>query len=193
MVDRHASVWRRTWLRRTTAGVVVAVVTGGAYAVHAAIAASPDSSRYRTSVVASGSIDQRLPFTGTATRLSQVTAAFPVSGAIASVDVALGDTVRAGQTLATLRTTALDQAVLDAKAALAQAQAQLESDSAAASTSTTGARAQAGPARAGPARPARGPAGRGPALRDPRPVARVAQLARSARSISLSSRRSPWP
>ncbi|MEP6798870.1 MAG: biotin/lipoyl-binding protein, partial [Lapillicoccus sp.] len=128
---------RHAWLRRALAGVAVAVLAGGAYAVHAATAATSDASRYRTSTVTAGAVDQRLPFTGTVTRLSQVTATFSVSGRVATLAVGLGDPVTAGQVLATLDPAALQQAVLDAKATLAQAQAQLASDSTPSTTSSS--------------------------------------------------------
>ena len=136
MADRVLRLNRRQWARRTGVGLVVAVAVGGGYAAHAATVGTPDADRYRTALVATGSIDQHLPLTGTVQRVTRVTATFPVSGKVTGVSVAVGDSVTAGQPLATLDTGPLRQAVLDAQARLLQAQAQLASDASPATSST---------------------------------------------------------
>jgi len=136
VADRVLRLNRRQWARRTGVGLVVAVAVGGGYAAHAATVGTPDADRYRTALVATGSIDQHLPLTGTVQRVTRVTATFPVSGKVTGVSVAVGDSVTAGQPLATLDTGPLRQAVLDAQARLLQAQAQLASDASPATSST---------------------------------------------------------
>jgi len=91
---------------------------------------------YRTTTVSTGSVEQRLDLTGSAQRVNQVSRSFAVTGAVSSVSVAVGDTVKAGQTLATLDPAPLNSAVTAAKATLAKAKATLESDQSA-TTSTT--------------------------------------------------------
>ncbi len=49
MADRVLRLNRRRWLRRAGAGLLVAVLVGGAYAAHAATAGTPDADRYRFS------------------------------------------------------------------------------------------------------------------------------------------------
>ena len=91
---------------------------------------------YRTTTVSTGSVEQRLDLTGSAQRVNQVSRSFAVTGTVSSVSVAVGDTVKAGQTLATLDPAPLNSAVTAARATLAKAKATLESDQSA-TTSTT--------------------------------------------------------
>lgn len=81
---------------------------------------------YRTATVASRPVDQTLDRVGTIEPVSQASVSFPVSGTVATVDVAVGDQVGVGQHLAQLDTTSLDSAVADAQAALDQAELTLE-------------------------------------------------------------------
>jgi len=132
----------RTWLRRAIpAGVVTALVVGGIAVVRANAGANPTDS-YRTTRATTGSVEQRLDLTGSVQRVNQVSQTFAVNGTVASVWVAVGDSVRAGQALATLAPQPLRSAVTAARADLAKAKAALESDQAAttAATSTEGAK-----------------------------------------------------
>jgi len=128
---------RRTWLRRTLpAGVAAILVVGGTVVVRNSASASPIDT-YRTTTVTTGSVDQRLNLTGSAQRVNQVSQGFAVTGTVSSVSVAVGDTVTAGEALATLDPTPLHSAVISAKASLAKAKATLESDQSATTTPTT--------------------------------------------------------
>jgi trimeric autotransporter adhesin len=119
---------RRTWVRRAIPASAVAVlVVAGTITVRTNASASP-SDTYRTTAVTKGSVEQRLNLTGSVQRVNQVSRSFAVPGIVSSVAVAVGDTVRAGQTLATLDPKPLTSAVTNAEAALAQAKATLESD-----------------------------------------------------------------
>jgi multidrug efflux pump subunit AcrA (membrane-fusion protein) len=130
---------RRRLLRAIPAGVVAVLVIGGIAVVRTNASASPLDD-YRTTTVTTGSVEQRLDLTGSVQRVNQVTQSFAVNGTVSSVPVAVGDTVKAGQALATLDPGRLRSAVTAAEAALAQAKATLESDqgsvSAAATTAT---------------------------------------------------------
>lgn len=131
--------FNRTWVRRAVPAAAVAVlVIAGTVAVRTNATASPIDT-YRTTVVTNGSVEQRLDLTCSVQRVNQASQSFAVSGTVSSVSVAVGDTVTAGQTVATLDPKPLNTAVTMAKAALAQAKATLESDqsAAAATTSTT--------------------------------------------------------
>ena len=127
---------RRTWVRRAIpAGVVAALVVAGTAVVRTNASATPIDT-YRTTTVSTGSVEQRLNLTGSVQRVNQVSQSFAVAGTVSNVLVSVGDTVKAGQALATLDPVPLRGAVTDAQAALAQAKATLESDQAAVTAAT---------------------------------------------------------
>ena len=128
---------RRTWVRRALpAGVAVALVVGGTAVTRANANANPIDT-YRTTTVATGSVEQRLNVTGSVQRVNQVSQGFAVAGTVTSVPVSVGDTVTTGQALATLDPRPLHSAVTAAQASLAKAKATLESDQTT-STATSG-------------------------------------------------------
>lgn len=92
--------------------------------------------RYRTAVATIGSVDQQLSGVGTVSAVNQASVSFPVAGTVASVPVRVGSTVQAGQVLARLSPTALNQAVNQANASLAAAQQTLAADQASQTEST---------------------------------------------------------
>jgi multidrug resistance efflux pump len=135
---------RRTWVRRALpAGVVAILVVGGTVIVRNNATASPVDT-YRTTTVTTGSVEQRLNLTGSAQRVNQASQGFAVTGTVSSVSVAVGDTVKAGQTLATLDPAPLHSAVISATASLAKAKATLESDQSTTTTATTATTATGG-------------------------------------------------
>ena len=79
-------------------------------------------SAYRTATVAQHPVDARLNGVATIEPVSQASVTFPASGTVATVDVAVGDTVAAGQSLATLDPEALTQSLHEAEASRAQAE-----------------------------------------------------------------------
>jgi len=122
------SLWRRTrpWVRVVAVVLLAGVAGTGVYwfgfRETEAQAAAPTT----TSVAASlSTIQQSVSGSGTLTPTVQEDVSFAVSGTVTSVDVAAGDTVTAGQQLATVDTLQLDAALLQAKAELASAQASL--------------------------------------------------------------------
>ena len=137
MPEIYQSFQRRTWVRRAVPAAAVAVlVIWGTVVVRNSASASPVDT-YRTTTVTKGAVEQRLDLTGSVQRVNQVSQSFVVSGTVSSVSVAVGDTVTAGETLASLDPKPLNGAVLDAEAALAQAKATLESDQSAATAATS--------------------------------------------------------
>ena len=137
MPEIYQSFQRRTWVRRAIPAAAVAVlVIGGTVMVRSSASASPVDT-YRTTTVTKGSVEQRLDLTGSVQRVNHVSRSFAVPGIVSSVAVAVGDTVRAGQTLATLGPKPLTSAVTNAEAALAQAKATLESDQTTTTTAAT--------------------------------------------------------
>lgn len=107
------------------AGVAVVLVAG----CSVAYAQTQNSSgSYRTAAVVVGDVNQTLSLSGTITASSRRDLSFGAGGTVKKVQVASGDVVRSGQTLATLDATDLSAAVTKARATLAKAEAQLETD-----------------------------------------------------------------
>jgi HlyD family secretion protein len=98
---------------------------------------------YRTAEATTATVRQTLSLSGTVSPVHEATAAFQVAGTIAALDVAQGQSVTAGQTLASLDTTTVEQHVSAAQSTLSSAQAKLaedtlaQSSTVALSTSTT--------------------------------------------------------
>jgi multidrug efflux pump subunit AcrA (membrane-fusion protein) len=132
MADLRGLLNRR---RVVIAASVCTVIAGGS--VTYAMAAPGNTARYVTAAVSRGDVQQTLNLTGSVQQVNQRAAKFAVSGTVKSVSVAVGDTVEAGQVLARLDPTALQSAVRDAEASLAQAKATLETDQSTESTSST--------------------------------------------------------
>lgn len=112
---------------------IVLAATGGAVAW---AQSGPAAAGYRTAVVGRGDVQQTLTLTGTVSVVTQAKARFRAAGTVSAVKVAVGQTVAAGQVLATMDTGSLSDAVVAARAALATAKATLETDSSTGSTPT---------------------------------------------------------
>ncbi|MDQ7991893.1 MAG: biotin/lipoyl-binding protein, partial [Propionicimonas sp.] len=83
------------------------------------------SGRFVTAVAGTGDVSQSYLETGTVSRNNVVDAAFSVDGTVKKLKVDIGDAVEAGDVLATLDTTALKLALLNAETDLAGAKATL--------------------------------------------------------------------
>jgi len=141
------SLWRRTrlWMRIVSVGAVVVVLAGAGvywFGLRGG-AATADAAASGTSTVTASTttFEQSVSATGTLTPAVQEDVSFAVSGTVTAVDVAAGDTVTAGQRLATVDTLQLNADLLAAKADLVSAQADL-SDAQADSDGTSTALAQ---------------------------------------------------
>ncbi|WP_231494817.1 efflux RND transporter periplasmic adaptor subunit [Cellulomonas sp. KRMCY2] len=125
---------RRTTIRaRVIAGAVVVLVAvaGGTYWFVVRDAAVADTGPAVTGQVVAASLatlEQSVSATGTLTPTVQEEISFAASGTVTSVDVAVGQTVVAGQQLATIDTLTLNAELLGAKATLASAEARLADD-----------------------------------------------------------------
>lgn len=122
------SLWRlsRPWVRVVAVVLLVGVAGTGVYWFgfrdEQAQAATPESTT--TAVAASRTtFQQSVSASGTLAPAVQEDVNFDVTGTVTAVDVAAGDTVTAGQQLATVDTLSLNAALLQAKAELASAQA----------------------------------------------------------------------
>ncbi len=106
-----------------TAGAVVVAGAGTAWAM-----SGSDGPSYRLASVQRSDIAQTVDADGTLAARDSSTLAFAASGTVDSVQVAVGDKVRAGDTLATLDKADLRAAVTAARATLAQARQRLADD-----------------------------------------------------------------
>jgi multidrug efflux pump subunit AcrA (membrane-fusion protein) len=141
---------RRKWPQRTALAVVVvavAVLIGGLV-----MRASGSSPAYRTVAATQRDIQAMLQGVGTIEPVTQAAVAFPVSGTVAAVNVAVGDTVAAGQALASLDVSSLTATLHQQQAALDQAeltlQKALNGQSVTAPATTQSARTGTGPVTA---------------------------------------------
>ena len=122
------------WFSPLRVGVVALVVVAALVAWNLTRGSSP---AYRTSVVATGTVAATLDSVGTITPVDQANLNFNASGTVSAVDVTVGQTVTAGQTLASLDVAALNATVLSAQATLASAQATLASAESSETATTT--------------------------------------------------------
>ena len=128
MAERARSRRRRRARRRRAIALVVGlavVATGSAVGI---AATSGNGPARRLATVARASVTQTVESSGTITSSLKLTPSFSADGTVKSVDVQVGDTVRKGQTLASLDTTSLQADVDSANSTLANAKQQLEAD-----------------------------------------------------------------
>jgi multidrug efflux pump subunit AcrA (membrane-fusion protein) len=117
----------------TVGGLALVIVAGGGYMfVHA----GSSTTQYRTASVTLGTIQQTLSLTGNLSPISQSNVNFQVSGTVTAIDVSLGQTVTAGQILATVDASTMQSALTQAQATLAAAQAKLAADQSSGSSTT---------------------------------------------------------
>lgn len=138
LVEQHASFWgRNRWPLAGVAVVVVAAAVALPLWLTGSSAAQPGLSVTTVTVpVTTGTIQQTVTSSGTIEPASQASLNFAVSGTVTAVKVKAGQTVTAGQTLATIDTTALSEDLAAAQAQLTAANDRLASDeSSSASTS----------------------------------------------------------
>jgi multidrug efflux pump subunit AcrA (membrane-fusion protein) len=135
--DRRARR-RPRWYSGVGGAVLVAAVAGGAIWATGA----SGTSGFRTADATMATVRQTLVVSGTVVPVHEAAAAFQVAGTVSSVDVKLGQRVTAGQTIASLSTTALAQDVSSAQLSLSSAEARLsENEADEASGTSTGATA----------------------------------------------------
>ncbi len=123
--------------RRIAAAVAVVVLVGGG--LGAWFATRPASASTVTTHIVSvgyGTISQSASATGTIAPSNTSDVDFSVSGRVTAVDVAVGQTVTAGQALATVDSAALQAQVDEAQASLDSADAKVSADNSSTSTSS---------------------------------------------------------
>src|SRR5580692_6142769 len=133
------SMWRR--YRWPIVGLVVVLIAGGVgLGLWLTSSSTPATGLTVTTVTVkatTGTIQQTVTSSGTLEPASQAALNFAVSGTVTGVNVKAGQTVTAGEVLATVDTTALSEEVTAAQAQVTSAEDRLSSDeSSSASTST---------------------------------------------------------
>jgi multidrug efflux pump subunit AcrA (membrane-fusion protein) len=108
--------------------LAIGVVVIGAGSAVAIAATGDDRSGLQLAKARTGSVTETVASSGTVSSSSKSTAAFSVSGTVASIAVHVGDSVRKGQRLAQLDTQNLRSQVESVQASLASAKQKLESD-----------------------------------------------------------------
>jgi multidrug efflux pump subunit AcrA (membrane-fusion protein) len=136
-------------VRRVVVGAIVTVVVLAGGAVAWAATGASAAAAYRSAIATRGSVQQTLTATGTVTPRKQADVSFGTAGTVRDVDAAVGDHVDIGQTLAVLDRTALRDAVISAKAAVAKAKATLVSDRARQAAAVTAAATTSSSTRSG--------------------------------------------
>ena len=113
-------------------GAVVVVLAGAGVGTWLATDSSGAATGITTSTtletVSTGTISQTVSSSGTIEPASQADLSFAVSGRVTAVNVSVGQTVTAGQALATIDGTSLTASLAVAQATLANDQAQLSTD-----------------------------------------------------------------
>jgi multidrug efflux pump subunit AcrA (membrane-fusion protein) len=136
-VPKSRSGWGRAGHRRAVfvGAVVIVIIAGGSVAAWAEV--SGGSAGFRMGTVTHADIATTLTVVGNVQPVSQATASFQVGGQVATVAVTPGQTVTLGQTLGTLDTTALSEAVSSAQSTVQADEAKLTEDEEAQSSSAT--------------------------------------------------------
>jgi macrolide-specific efflux system membrane fusion protein len=124
---------RRRMIAVITALVVAVAAVGGFMYTRGSTAAP----QYRTAAAALGTIRQTLSLTGNLAPVAQSNLNFQVSGTVTAIDVSAGQTVIAGQVLATVDPSALQTTLTQDQANLTAAQAKLTADESSGSTAST--------------------------------------------------------
>jgi multidrug efflux pump subunit AcrA (membrane-fusion protein) len=124
---------RRRWL--IAGGLVVLLAVGGTvWAVTRPATSTAATTTTSLVAAATTTLRQTIATTGTVAYATTSDQSFTVGGTVASVPVAVGQKVHAGQVLATADSAALAGALAQANSTLAAAQAKVASDTAASST-----------------------------------------------------------
>lgn len=124
-----------SWGRRGVAVAVVVAVAGIVALVVALAGVGGAGPHYRLGAARTATLDQSILTTGTIEPADEASLNFATPGRVATIDVAAGQKVSAGEVLATLDSTVAAAQVAQAQANLAAAQAKLASDQAAGATS----------------------------------------------------------
>lgn len=129
----------RPFVVNTALAVAILVAAGGGalLVAHPFSPSATAQSIQLTATVQRGTVSETIIASGSIAPIREIASSFPVSGTIATVAVAPGSVVTAGQTLGSLDTTPLTNALSSARSSLATANAQLAGARLALSASST--------------------------------------------------------
>ncbi len=119
MKNRLKTIWAKKWVRRVVYLVVVIALIYVLFGKSKPVV-------YETATVTRGTVTETVAATGQIKPKSYASLRFKISGVIARTNVDVGDTVVAGQALASLDTSSLNKEVTKARANLVTAQVALE-------------------------------------------------------------------
>jgi macrolide-specific efflux system membrane fusion protein len=142
IADGDVGVSPKQWFRRrniVVTAVVVVVVAGAGIGIWLGTSSSAAPALQITTQTVSattGTMKQTVSTSGTIAPAQQANLNFGVSGSVTAVNVSAGQTVTAGQTLATVDPAALQATVSAAQSSLTAAQAKLSSDQSAGASSS---------------------------------------------------------
>jgi RND family efflux transporter MFP subunit len=122
--------------------VIIAVLAGGGYAAYTYYFSAPTNARaavtnIQTAVVRRGNLTTTISATGSVRPKQDVLLNWGTSGTVEKVSVNQGDTVKAGQTLASLKPSSLPQSLIQAEGDLVSAQKALADLNKSAATART--------------------------------------------------------
>lgn len=123
------TIGRRNWRTRIVIALLILAAAGaGAFFVYGAWFGEDDSqsSALNTHKVGTATIRSTVTMSAAAEAVNNATLSFGIGGRVKSVDVALGDEVKAGQRLASLESDELENALASAEADLASARIRLQ-------------------------------------------------------------------
>ena len=132
--ERLAQLRAHPWI---TGGVIVVVLAGAGVGIYFGTRGTSTTTATTTTTVqtvSTGTIKQSVSATGTLAPAHEESLSFSTSGQVTSVKVKVGDTVKKGQTLATIESASLASAVAQARATVASDQARVDADDSASST-----------------------------------------------------------
>jgi RND family efflux transporter MFP subunit len=130
------SIGRRRWGPRIIIGlVIVAILAAGLFLAYSTWFGDDDSesTAFNTHKVGTTTIRSTVTMSAAAESVDNAVLSFGIGGRVKSVDVALGDEVKAGQQLASLESNELENALASAEASLASARIRLQQIQSAAS------------------------------------------------------------
>jgi len=122
------SIGRSRWRLRIVIGLVVLAVVVGGFLTYGAVFGGDgsESAAFNTHKVGTATIRSSVTMSAAAESVDNAVLSFGIAGRVSSVDVTLGDEVKAGQKLASLESDDLENALASAEASLASARIRLQ-------------------------------------------------------------------
>jgi multidrug efflux pump subunit AcrA (membrane-fusion protein) len=122
------TIGRGRWRLRIIIAVVALAIAAGGFLAYGSLFGDDGtgSAAYNTHKVSRATIRSSVTMSAAAESVDNAVLSFGIAGRVSSIDVGLGDEVKAGQTLATLESDALQNALASAEASLASTRIRLQ-------------------------------------------------------------------